>query len=740
MKLRLTILKSIIITAIVLVCCTPVLSFIGADSSPFSIHVSALEPTGKCGENATYTFDESTGLLTITGTGEIDCLIEDFKILGIPVYSYMFNDNKNINKVIIADGITNIPDYAFRNCSNLSEIIIPDTVTKIEKYAFFNTSLVQITIPEHLTYINPNAFSNCNTLQKITVDENNNTYFSDNNGVLYNKSKTELILFPLGSALKTYVFPDTVKTISCSFSDCNSLTKIVFNNTIKKIPSSTFSSCVNLQEVILGKAVESVSSSAFRDCIKLKTINIPISIKSFATTVFDGCTALSELTIYNSSCSFDPDSIPKNTKIYAPKDSKAEAYAEKYGNEFSAITKCSSHSFGSWSTKSSATCSAFGYKTRTCTKCRYLESDILSILDHQFGSWSITIVATCTTDGIKSRSCSNCGFEEAQTLPAKNHDYSTNWTIDQNATCTTTGSKSHHCKNCDAKSNITTIPVTDHTYGNWEIVKEETCTTNGTKQKKCINCTSIIQENITALGHIYSSSWTIDQKSTCIKTGSKSHHCINCDAKKDVTKVAKSAHSYKKQVTKATLSNNGKQISVCTVCNYTTTKNISKIASVKLSKTTYTYDGKVKTPSVIVKDSDGTPLKKDTHYVVTYPNGRKVVGTYSVNITFKGNYSGNKTLKFTIKLGTVTNLQQISNKKGVSITWNSVRGATGYEVYIFDAKTNSYKLLKAFSDNIAQNPKAKGKLTVKVRAYYKNISGKIYYGDFSGVKTFTAIK
>lgn len=66
------------------------------------------------------------------------------------------------------------------------------------------------------------------------------------------------------------------------------------------------------------------------------------------------------------------------------------------------------------------------------------------------------------------------------------------------------------------------------------------------------------------------------------------------------------------------------------------TVKIAKASKVTLSKKTYTYNGKVKKPSVIVKDSNGTKLKKGTDYSITYAKGRKKVGKYTVKITLKG--------------------------------------------------------------------------------------------------------
>ena len=90
--------------------------------------------------------------------------------------------------------------------------------------------------------------------------------------------------------------------------------------------------------------------------------------------------------------------------------------------------------------------------------------------------------------------------------------------------------------------------------------------------------------------------------------------------------------------------------------NYSGTRTATfKITPVKVEKCkislsaySFTYNGKVKTPAVIVKDAAGKTLKKGTHYTVTYSVGRKSVGEYKVTVKMKGNYSGSRVLTFNV--------------------------------------------------------------------------------------------
>ena len=107
-------------------------------------------------------------------------------------------------------------------------------------------------------------------------------------------------------------------------------------------------------------------------------------------------------------------------------------------------------------------------------------------------------------------------------------------------------------------------------------------------------------------------------------------------------------HEYKVAKTdKATTSKNGQITKKCISCDKTITETIYYPKTITLSKTKYTYDGKIHKPTVTVKDSKGKTISS-SNYTVSYSSGCKNVGKYKVTIKMKGNYSGSKTLYFTI--------------------------------------------------------------------------------------------
>lgn len=172
--------------------------------------------------------------------------------------------------------------------------------------------------------------------------------------------------------------------------------------------------------------------------------------------------------------------------------------------------------------------------------------------------------------------------------------------------------------------------------------------------------------------------------------------------------------------------------------------NPAKVSNVKLSSTSYTYNGKTKTPGVTVKDKKGRKLKKGTDYTVKYSSGRKNVGRYAVKVTFKGNYTGSKTVYYYI-VPKSTSISRVSAlRKGFKLSWKKQKTqTTGYQIQYSTSK----KFKKAKAVNVSKNKttskyikklSSKKKYYVRVRTYKKvKINGKTkkFYSSWSKTKT-----
>ena len=177
------------------------------------------------------------------------------------------------------------------NCTD-TEIVIPSVhdgkaVTAIAKSAFENcTTLTSIVIPDSVTSIGAKAFYGCEGLTEISVSASNTKYSSEN-GVLFNKNKTELICYPAGKADASYSIPSGVTSIGQqAFYNCIDLKSVVIPDSVTVVGYEAFYYCKALQSVDLGNGVKTIESRVFRCCDKLKSITIPTSVTSIGDEVF----------------------------------------------------------------------------------------------------------------------------------------------------------------------------------------------------------------------------------------------------------------------------------------------------------------------------------------------------------------------------------------------------------------------------------------------------------------------
>lgn len=230
-----------------------------------TITASAETVSGTCGDNITWTYDEPTYTLTISGTGAM----HDYKSDNRPWESYI----EDIQTVIINDGVTTIGDFAFYYCINLKSVTIPngvsiindrafyaceslasikipDSVTTVCDYAFRYCGLMSVTIPDSVTTIGWSTFANCYNLTSIMVDSNNQYYSSDEYGVLFNKDKTTLIQYPISNTRTSYIIPNKVTTIGdWAFGECQKLTSVMIPDNVITIGLSAFYWCDNLTDI-----------------------------------------------------------------------------------------------------------------------------------------------------------------------------------------------------------------------------------------------------------------------------------------------------------------------------------------------------------------------------------------------------------------------------------------------------------------------------------------------------------
>ena len=299
---------------------------------------------GEWGESGDYTYWLENGSIQIVeyiGTDEnllIPNTIDGYPVTEIQNRSWrgVFVNNQDIlTSIVIPNGITvigngvfegctaltfldmpnslaEIGNGAFKGCISLASINIPDSVIHIGSSAFVNcTSLTSLFIPSNVVKIgsksplkegsyyvyNDNLIAGCTSLATISVDPNNEYFSSDEQGILYNKDKTVLIVCPPDKSGIVKVPDGVIEITENAFRDFKELLGITLPDSLKNIGRSAFENCISLSEIIIPDGVESIGSSAFEVCAGLTELSIPGSVTSIDSYAFRGLTNLKTVVI-----------------------------------------------------------------------------------------------------------------------------------------------------------------------------------------------------------------------------------------------------------------------------------------------------------------------------------------------------------------------------------------------------------------------------------------------------------
>lgn len=277
---------------------------------------------------------------------------------------YAFSGCSSLENITIPDSVMKINYQAFSGCTSLASIKIPDSVTHMGQDVFEGTallenqmgvkyadtwvvgcdedvtdakikegtigiavdafswskSLISITIPDSIEFIDGWGIGHCTSLTAINVSERSQNYCSED-GILFNKDKTTLIKYPIGNEKTEYVFPDSITSINDdSFRGCEKLESLIIPDSVVSIGDSAFENCTNLESIRIGKCIAEIGSFAFDDTkwLELKREENPLVIVN--NIVIDGQTCQGDVTIPDgiatiAPCAFYGDSGIENVTI-----------------------------------------------------------------------------------------------------------------------------------------------------------------------------------------------------------------------------------------------------------------------------------------------------------------------------------------------------------------------------------------------------------------------------------------
>ena len=265
-------LFSLMLVAVMLI---PMIAATGVSVSSATLYY------GTCGDDLSWTLDIETGVLNITGTGDMD----DYSYEDVHSYGYRTTapwkyEASQITSVVIDDSVVSIGEYAFAYCGTIESVIIGDSVINIGKKAFYKcTSLESAIMGDSLEIIDTQAFQYC--------------------------------------GLTSLVIPDSVINLGIgAFGECSALKSVVLGTSVSVISRGAFDFCTSLESIHIPASVTNIVEDAFLSCNSIKSYTVDKNNQYFSSDEYGVLynkdkTVLLQYPIGNSRTHFD---IPSTVK------------------------------------------------------------------------------------------------------------------------------------------------------------------------------------------------------------------------------------------------------------------------------------------------------------------------------------------------------------------------------------------------------------------------------------------
>ena len=448
-----------------------------------------------------------------------------------------FVDAVNLTEIIFAESVEVISELAFNSCNGLVDVVIGSGVKTIKDNAFENCiNLETVYFSSSVQQIGKFVFIGSNKISKIIVNENNNNYSNDECGVLFNKDKTELIYYPIGSTETKYTIPNGVLTIGdYAISGAVNLEKLKMSESVEKVGICAFESCINLIELNLSENLKEIGYRAFANCLSIETITLPVEITEITDYAFEHCASLKnvifkgEITLISTGAfmgcyNLTAFEIP-NSVIYIGPHAFSDCLkleeviiptsVEKISE--GAFFRCNSlkdiYVYGVDTIIGEFGLSITNYTIEGISYDEYIEKDIQSFKfyvlgdeekSHEIADDLMNYYICPDPEVFRSVGTIYCYRDSnAKKYAVENGvDYKyidnehihTPETIIIPHSCTVPGMQYDICSDCGQTIGMVTVIPAAHTPGEWEEVVTPTYELEGKKVIKCIICGEILQE------------------------------------------------------------------------------------------------------------------------------------------------------------------------------------------------------------------------------------------------------
>ncbi|MDR2907185.1 MAG: leucine-rich repeat protein [Bacteroidales bacterium] len=346
---------------------------------------------------------------------------------------YDFADFMNLTDVSFPESLLAFGPFAFDGCKSLTSVTIPDSVTGLSSGAFrYCEGLTSVTIGKKMSTPPSDAFLRCRSLISFNVSPDN-PYLSTEDGVLFNKDKTQLRVYPIAKPETTYTIPESVTTLQTYAFAYSNLTSITIPKSVIIINDNVFYSADKListdvaqdnsyfssedgvlftknkktlwlypagkteTSYIISDSVIETKIYAFYGNDSLRSVTIPNSVTTIGAYNFAYCMGLTSIAIPNSITSIPSgicyynDSV--NTVIIGDSVTAIESYAFYYNR---AMTKFISYT----ATPPTVASGGLGFATPTGKTTIYVPAASVDAYKAASGWSSRTIKAIVSVESV----------------------------------------------------------------------------------------------------------------------------------------------------------------------------------------------------------------------------------------------------------------------------------------------------------------------------------------------------
>lgn len=331
--------------------------------------------------------DDALVIEDYNGTASVVDLTKIFEGKTVTSISYSaFQSNQNLQKVVIPASVTMLGNSVFHNCQNLTtvsfgegeisltsigenafgyceklkEFHVPASVMAIGNDAFRYSgiakiefeegssldaigtnvfyeckNLTEIVIPSSVETIGKDAFYLCESLMKVSFEQEESSLTSIGEGAFY-----------CCKSLAQFTFPSTVKSIGAQAFYGTALTAISLPDAVTQIGQSAFFNCRSLASVSFGKnsVLNSIGEQAFYKCSVLSSLSFPASLSQIGSEAFSYCENLGVVSFGNPNTVLGQDALPSDSEekkltIYSEPNGSVEQYARENGIRFNRFMK-----------------------------------------------------------------------------------------------------------------------------------------------------------------------------------------------------------------------------------------------------------------------------------------------------------------------------------------------------------------------------------------------------------------